>query len=98
MLIDNVANVPVTQEPDTRVKKKNEVENQRPIEESEKGNNLELNFNKDEAKDIKTAERAERKADMELGTYDSTGKLSSENNRGVEQDNNVNSGSIDMIV
>ena len=75
MVIDNIVNIPAMQEPDIRIKKKNEAENRRPVEESEKGNQLELNFHRDGTEGNKAIERSEKSILVEESIYNSTGKL-----------------------
>lgn len=97
MIIDNMVNMPTMQEPDIRIKKKNELEDQRPIEESEKSNDLELNFREDRPEAVKTAADAPEKRDESAGeTYNEAGRLSSETQ--AKQEADPKNRSIDMIV
>ena len=95
MIIDNLVNIPVAQEPDVRIKRKNEVEGQRPVEESEKGNNLGLNFKNEENEKRIIAEDSRIRGEIEEGVYNSTGKLSNEMEAGPEIKKDSN---IDLIV
>lgn len=97
MIIDNMVTMPAMQEPDIRIKKKNELEDQRVIEESEKSNDLELNFREDRPEEVKTAaDDPEKKAEGTGETYNEAGRLSNETreNQNTAQKNRT----IDLIV
>ena len=96
MVIDNVVNIPAMQEPDIRIKKKNEAENRRPVEESEKGNQLELNFHRDGTEGNKAIERSEKSILVEESIYNSTGKLTS--NPELHRKTDDGNAGIDIVV
>jgi hypothetical protein len=96
MVIDSVINIPAMQEPDIRIKKKNEAENPRPVEESEKGNHLELNFRRDGTEGNKAIERSEKAIAAEGSIYNSTGKLSS--NPEMHRKTDDTTAGIDIVV
>ena len=96
MVIDNVVNIPAMQEPDIRIKKKNEAENRRPVEESEKGNQLELNFHRDGTEGNKAIERSEKAILIEESIYNSTGKLTS--NPELHRKTDDRNAGIDIVV
>ena len=97
MMIESIINVPVPQEVDLRINKKDEgQEDLRPVEESEKGNGPELNFNKEEASGVRSIERKTDSRDTRQGIYSAEGKLLNDNR--VEEEVQTGAENIDIIV
>ena len=96
MIIDSMVAIPAMQESDIRIKKKNELEDQRPIEESDKSNDLELDFREDKTEAAKTEDGMERKNDGVGDVYNEDGRLLRESD--MKQETDQENRSIDMII
>ena len=97
MMIDSIINVPVSQDADLRINKKDEgQEDLRPVEESGKGNGPELNFNKEEASGVRSADRKADSGDARQEIYSAEGRLLKDNR--VEEEVNTDAGNIDIMV
>ena len=98
MIVDSLASIPVTQDPDIRIKRKSEVEDQRSIEETEKGNDLELNFNRNKSQDVESARQPDEADDsVEVKIYNAKGRISDTDN-GSQGNNPDTENGLDLIV
>jgi hypothetical protein len=98
MIVDNLASLPIVQGPDIRVRKKSEAEDQRPIEETEHGNNLELNFDKNNSQQVESAQQPKKTDDaVEVKVYNAQGKIPDDDNVEPKNDPYREPG-VDLIV
>ena len=96
MIVDSLASVPIAYEVDSRVKKKNEEQDLRSIEEPDQGNNLELDLKREEPPELSTSELPAEEMDIRGKMYGAGGKLLRD--REVEQNQDYENTNIDLIV
>ena len=95
MIVDNIISMPVTHEPDNKIKKKTEIEEHRPVEEPEKDSNLELNLKQDKPQGVEREYHSDMSA--EIKTYNAQGQLNDDDL--AEQRSAINKArNIDMII
>ena len=100
MIIDTLASMPAPQDGDIKMKKRDEVEEFKPIQESEESNNPELDFNKEENVKVRTGDEfngPDKKEDLGKDIYNASGKLLRDIIKS-EQDFNDKKLNMDMIV
>ena len=96
MIIDTHASMLIPQEMDIRIRKKNEAQDLRPIEDTGNSNSPELDFNKEEPTEVNSPDTPIEAGDIREDIYSARGKLSRESEIG--KDNDYDNRNIDIIV